>query len=584
MKLGLLRGWAALLVCFVTHWAVPRCLAAGANDAPVVVSYSEGDTQLGVVQQSQKFFIDGNYSFGPVSAEIFGLQFTKRRFNAPGLLTIDIPAGAKVDLMIGNGGLGEPARDAATAMGFIKIDAPTLLGNGTKQDLPAALYSQTFAQAKRINIQCVGFLGVVVLANHLTIKSDPTANAPPRGNVNAPPRRIANVPPRGEEMREQRATQVQDDTAIPGPAVPIKRLQSEIKALYVQEQPSGEMLGLASELILTATPGSRPGHTPVQFVSAVGPQMTAVLDDVLRAIWLTTPKWAASKVELSFEDRYTPKDGGSIGAAIGTLIQSMLQGFAIDDKVAITGDVTADSKIRHIGGVAAKIRGATAAECTIVIVPASNYDQVVDAMIYEGRSLITRIQVLGAGTLEEATALARTDRASKLKEAIEAFDSVAADLKTSPEKVHLPEYQTRLKRIVELAPNHFSARLLLLISLNKQPRTMSAAASIYYTMVASQQAMPDVFIQLWAAQRVARQSSTAVEAGLTNLVHIRGKVDPKVLPFVDSMIAFIQVSAAANTGRGNPRALEARRQQVYEALSQLQTDRALMEKMLHEGI
>ncbi|HSZ57945.1 MAG TPA: S16 family serine protease [Tepidisphaeraceae bacterium] len=583
MKLGLFRGWAALFVCLVAHWAVPRCLAAGANDAPVVVSYSEGDTQLGVVQEGTKFYIDDDYRFGPVTAEMFGLQFTKRRFGGRGLVTIDIPAGVKVDLMIGNGGLGGPSRDAATALGFTAIAYPKLLQNG-KQELAAALYSQTFAQAKRINIPCVGFLGVVVLAPHLTIKSDPIANAPPSGIANAPQRRIANVPSREPEMRRQRATEVEDDTAIPGPAAPIKRLQSEIKALYVQEQPSGEMFGLASELILTATPGSRPGHTPVLFVSEVGPQMTAVLDDVLRAIWLTAPKWAASKVELSFEDRYTPKDGGSIGAAIGTLIQSMLQGFAIDDKVAITGDVTADAKIRHIGGVAAKIRGATAAECRIVIVPASNYDQVADAMVYEGRSLITNIQVLGAGTLEEATAVARTDRAPKLKEATEAFDSIAADLKTSPEKVHLPEYQTRLKHIVELAPDHLSARLLLLISQNKQPRTMSAAASIYYTMVGSQQAMPDVFIQLWAAQRVVRQSSAAVGAGLTSLVHIRGKVDPKVLPFVDAMIGFIQASAAANTGRGNPRALEARRQQVYEALSQLQTDRTLMEKMLHEGI
>jgi len=230
------------------------------------------------------------------------------------------------------------------------------------------------------------------------------------------------------------------------------------------------------------------------------------------------------------------------------------------------------------------LRGATAAGCKIVIVPGSNYDQVVDAMIYEGRSLITDIQVIGADNLEEATAVARTDRASKLKEAIEAFSSVAADLKTNPEKVHLPDYVKRLKGITDLAPNHFSAKLLLLIGQNKQPRAMSAGASMYYTAVASQQAMPDVFIQLWAAQRLARQSSVAVDAGLINLRKIRGKVDPKVLPFVDSMIGFIQASAAANNGRGNPRALEARRQQVYEALSGLQTDRTVMEKLLHEGV
>jgi hypothetical protein len=178
--------------------------------------------------------------------------------------------------------------------------------------------------------------------------------------------------------------------------------------------------------------------------------------------------------------------------------------------------------------------------------------------------------------------VARTDRAAKLKEAIEAFDSVAADLKTNPEKVHLPDYQKRLKAITDLAPNHFSAKLLLLIGQNKQPRTMSAGASVYYTMVASQQAMPDVFSS--SDKRMARQSSVAVDAGLINLRKLRVKCDPKVLPLVDSMIGFIQASAAANTGRGNPRALESRRQAVYDALSGLQTDRALMEKMLHEGV
>jgi hypothetical protein len=588
MKLGLFRGWAVLAVCFLGLCAVPQCASAGASD-PVVVSYSQGETQVGTVRQGEQFFIDNNYRFGLVSADIFGLQFTKRRFSASGLVTIDVPAGAKVLLMMGAGGLGAPARDAAAALGFVRDESDTPL-QSPQEELPAAIYWQKFPQAKRINIQCAGYLGVVVLASHLTVKSDPVANAPA---ANAP---VANVPPRGQATRQQpprsqetrqppRSVQrPDDDTPIAGTEAPIKRLQSEIEALYVQEQPTGEMYGLASELILTASPGSRPGHTPVHFVSAVGPQMTAVLDDVLRAIWLKTPKWAASKVDLSFEDRYTPKDGGSIGAAIGTLIESMLQGFEIDGKLAITGDVTADGKIRHIGGVAAKLRGATAADCKIVIIPGSNYDQVVDAMIYEGRSLITNIQVLGADNLEEATAVARTDRASKLKEAIEAFDSVAADLKTSPEKVHLPEYQTRLKRITELAPNHFSARLLLLIAQNKQPRTMSAAASMYYTGVASQQAMPDVFIQIWADQRIARQSSPAVDAGLTSLRKIRGKVDPKVQPFLEAMIGFIQASAAANTGRGNPRAIEARRQQVYDALSTLQTDRALMEKMLHEGI
>src|SRR5258708_39311355 len=102
-----------------------------------------------------------------------------------------------------------------------------------------------------------------------------------------------------------------------------------------------------------------------------------------------------------------------MGAGIGTWILSMIHGFEIDPKVAITGDVTADSKIRKIGGVAAKIRGATAGGCNYVILPADNYEQVVDAMVYEGPGLVTDIQVIGAATLDEASALVRTEREPK---------------------------------------------------------------------------------------------------------------------------------------------------------------------------
>ena len=219
---------------------------------------------------------------------------------------------------------------------------------------------------------------------------------------------------------------------------------------------------LLPELILTATPGSARGYTPVVFVSQVGDQMTAVLDDVLRNVRVTYPKWAASRVDLSFEDRYTPKDRGSI-AAIGTLLLSMIQGFEVDSKVAMTGDVTADGKLRQIGGVAAKMRGATAAGCDVMIVPAANYDQVVDAMVFEGPSLITDIQVIGAETLDDATAAARVDRNEKLSRWM-TLARWAQILKKSPGRVHTKDTQDKLNRVLELAPNHISAKLLLLLA------------------------------------------------------------------------------------------------------------------------
>jgi hypothetical protein len=110
MNMGLVRGWAALAVCFVGYWAAPRCDAAAPNDTPVVVNYSQGETQLGTVRQDEQFQIDHDYRLGQFPAEMSGLQFTKRCFDAPGMLTIDVPAGTTIYLMMGDGGLGEPAQ------------------------------------------------------------------------------------------------------------------------------------------------------------------------------------------------------------------------------------------------------------------------------------------------------------------------------------------------------------------------------------------------------------------------------------------------------------------------------------------
>jgi hypothetical protein len=103
---------------------------------------------------------------------------------------------------------------------------PTML-RSSREDLPAAIYSQKFPQARRISIQCIGFLGVVVVAPHLTIKSDPIANTPianaPVANVPTHSPAMRPQPPRGQENREQQRTvqRYDDDTPIEGAVAPV---------------------------------------------------------------------------------------------------------------------------------------------------------------------------------------------------------------------------------------------------------------------------------------------------------------------------------------------------------------------------
>jgi hypothetical protein len=366
-----------------------------------------------------------------------------------------------------------------------------------------------------------------------------------------------------------------------GPTTRISKLQTSIEALYVIEQPAGGMLGLASRFILTATPGVAKDNNvvPVSFATPVGHEMGMVLDDVARALDVHYRLGGVEKIELSFEDKYTAKDGGSIGAAIGTLMLSMIQGFDIDPTVAITGDVTADAKVGRIGGVAAKLRGAADAGCTIVAVPSENYDQVKDAMVYEGTGIVMKVQVIGISTLDEAAAVCRSDRDAKLAHAINLFSQIQKSVKESPDYLYRTEALEKLRQVVALAPNHFSAKLLMLASQHKLPR-LSAAASKYYTFVAVSEYWNTPALN----QTSSQVSDYSADIALTKLRKLRPLSDMAVRPYIDSWIDDIQAYDEWRRGAVTAQFVNDKYQEVLNAATKLDANRDLAEKMLHQGI
>lgn len=363
----------------------------------------------------------------------------------------------------------------------------------------------------------------------------------------------------------------------------ISKFQTSIEALYVIEQDTGGMLGLASQFILTATPGQSAdkGDIPVSFATPVGPQMHMVLDDVARAINVRYGLRGVEKVELSFEDKYTAKDGGSIGAAIGTLMYSMIQGFDIDPKLAITGDVTADAKVHRIGGVAAKLRGAADAGMSIVAVPAENYEQVQDAMVYEGPSIVTNVQVLGISNLDDAAAVARADRAGDLAKAIDLFSQVQASMQNSRDYIYTDGAITKLNQVVALAPNHYSAKLLLLVAQRKVPR-LSAAASKYYTFVAVHEMWDNLAAQSQGGKTQLTQA--IVDTILGKLNKVRPLSDLTVRPYIDAWIDYIQVCNDMRMGEASEGFANEKYHELMDASSKLDANRDLAEKMLQQGI
>jgi hypothetical protein len=307
-----------------------------------------------------------------------------------------------------------------------------------------------------------------------------------------------------------------------------------------------------------------------------------VLGDVARAIDAKYPRLVARRLEFSFEDR-SNYDGTSVGAALGTLMLSVIQGFDIDPQFAITGDVSAEGKIRVIGGVGAKLRGAKDAGCTLVAVPNEDLEELVDAVIFNGVSEITSIQVIGISTLDDAAAIARSDRDPKEDEAIKLFSEIQQSMQASGKYLRGDDAQNKLKHVTELAPNHLSARLLLEMEEHKLRQRLTPWASQYYAEMELSSVIP-VLTDKEVATGTQHLMPAAVDKAIVALRRLRPISDTRIQPFVDSCMELIQARSDYDVGAGSHETLMEKYQAYSDEFDKLRGDRALMEKMLHEGV
>jgi len=552
-------------------------LADDADDSATVrVMYASGPTTIAVLSETVAYFTNRKYLLGQIPPEIQGLKFTRRACRQASDVMIDAPSGVPIYLLVDTDTDGgqhatekavQQINKSLAASGWKKLGDLGIVG---RKNAWFAIYGQTFADARRFTLTG-GFSGVVVAAKSLVLdagdgnggsKPDETAEASPASTLH-----IDSIP---------------DTTPIPGPSTRPAQPQATVDALEVYEMDNGMMLGQTSEATLTLTASATPKPVTVRFVTKVGNQMTLARDEALRYIHLKYPNWYVSKAEITFEDKYVAHDGGSIGAAIGTVILSCIQGFNIDPNVAITGDISANGKVRAIGGVSAKIKGAIASKCTLVAIPAQNIDQLTDAVIYNGPGIISDIQVIGIANLDDAVATLRTDRDAKLTEAIALFAQAQKSLKNSS-SLSGKDVRSTLQQVLTLAPQHLSAQLLLAMAQGKAPATLSAAASEYYTFE-SVGSMVDALKERSGSKAAQSVPSSVVRTGLAKLRELRPLADPTMRPLIDAWVRFIAAWNQMQEGLDSPKEVEQQRQLLLDEMAKENADADLMQKMLKEGI
>ncbi|MVP00516.1 ATP-dependent protease LonB [Paenibacillus lutrae] len=94
----------------------------------------------------------------------------------------------------------------------------------------------------------------------------------------------------------------------------------------------------------------------------------------------------------------TPIDGPSAGIAMATAIASAIHGIPVDNKLAMTGEMSIHGKVKPVGGVVPKVEAAFQAGATRVLIPKENWQEMF--------ADLPELEVIAVESIEEVMSLA----------------------------------------------------------------------------------------------------------------------------------------------------------------------------------
>lgn len=317
----------------------------------------------------------------------------------------------------------------------------------------------------------------------------------------------------------------------------LEKQQSTIKGLMTLTADDGGSVGTTMDIIATIRPPKQENMFTYGLLRATGQNMQTSLEEAFSAVRVRYPFIEASEMKISFGDKYSPKDGGSAGAAFFLVMIGILDGIDYDSDFALTGDVTVDWKVREVGGIREKILGATRGKCKTVAIPMVNEKSLNDLVILNSPAALWNIQIMGISTLEEAVELARTDKTDENIALAARFTKVQSFLKRKKiNGIRNKALVKELKAILAEQPNNLSVKYLVKLTEGKLSKKLSIEASINELFILTPKLTPYII----GAYRLPSLSDNELETMLKKLNRAKAVVNSKTYKTHAALVKFVE--------------------------------------------
>ena len=254
---------------------------------------------------------------------------------------------------------------------------------------------------------------------------------------------------------------------------------------------------------------------------------------------------------------------------------------------------TVDGKIRKVGAVAEKIRGALLEKCQVVALPAVNKEDLADLVVLYGPAMLWQAQLFAVENLDQAAAVARQDRAEHLAQAMTQFAQLQKSLgpQATVTALSTPNTVQALQEVLKLAPNHLSAEFMLLGARGQLPTKLSLSGSLEETWAVAAPLFPSLFSDEGTATKksdsnlVQHVPEEVIHTMNTRLTWLANRIHPKAHDLHTAMTEYV----AALNGLNRPGQVsnfarqqgQAKRDKLLGESFKLGADRIVLEELMH---